>query len=870
MILLFIQLIFFSICSFAQPAFKQVAQKTAPGFFQRMERMSNDSLVTVTIQLQSTDAWKNCAGDDKNYSIINRFDPLHMLTIKAKASFIKKIINCNAVLFADDVKKPKEELLLGFVDYSFNNISLLQSEYPQYNGNNLFVSIKENRFDTTDIDFKNRIVPSAFASPIFNSHASAMATITAGGGNTWNYTKGAGWNAKLSSASFSNLLPEPLAYYQQPNIYLQNHSYGTIVEHFYGAEAAAYDASVTSIPSLVHVFSVGNSGLINPTSGRYAGISATANITGNFKQSKNTISVGHADSFYTVLPPSSRGPAFDGRIKPELVAFGEDGSSGAAALVSGIALALQHAHQQLYGTIPTASLIKTILLNSADDVGAPGIDFASGYGNANGYKAMQTIINGRFFNGSVAANSTQTFNITIPSGIQQLKLTLSWTDLAAAPSTSKALINDLDLELKQNNNAQVWQPWVLNSFPHKDSLLQLPKQKRDTLNNSEQISINNPQPGAYTITVKANSLANTAQNFSLAWQVDSVEKFKWYYPSKNDHLLPPDSNVLRWQTTFAGNGTLQISTDDGNSWQTIGTNVNLAKGFFKYAPPNVYKKAVLRMQTVAAMHVSDTFTISKRPSVNVGFNCNDSVLLTWQKIPGINQYRVLQLGNQFMQPLILTNDTFFVISKTGNNSLHYAIEPVFQSKALVRSYTFNYELQGVGCYIRTLLADLTAANQGLLKLELSTSVRVQSVVFEKRKANGFEVIHTASAAGNALQYTFTDINLNKGRNVYRAAVILTDGRKFYSDETALLFNGNEKAIVYPNPVVRTQPLNILANLEDELMFELINSTGHIVLQQIINDVPELVNIQHLSKGIYYYRILSKSKQKVKSGAIVIN
>ncbi|MFN5135670.1 MAG: S8 family peptidase [Chitinophagaceae bacterium] len=832
--------------------------------------MSNDSLVMVTIQLQSTDAWKNCAGDDKNYSIINRFDPLHMLTIKAKASFIKKIINCNAVLFTDDVKKPKEELLLGFVDYSFNNISLLQSEYPQYNGNNLFVSIKENRFDTTDIDFKNRIVPSAFASPIFNSHASAMATITAGGGNTWNYTKGAGWNAKLSSASFSNLLPEPLSYYQQPNIYLQNHSYGTIVEHFYGAEAAAYDASVTSIPSLVHVFSVGNSGLINPTSGRYAGIPATANITGNFKQSKNTISVGHADSFYTVLPPSSRGPAFDGRIKPELVAFGEDGSSGAAALVSGIALALQHAHQQLYGTIPTASLIKTILLNSADDVGAHGIDFASGYGNANGYKAMQTIINGRFFNGSVAANSTQTFNINIPSGIQQLKLTLSWTDLAAAPGTSKALINDLDLELKQNNNAQVWQPWVLNSFPHKDSLLQLPKQKRDTLNNSEQISINNPQPGAYTITVKANSLANTAQNFSVAWQVDSVEKFKWYYPSKNDHLLPPDSNVLRWQTTLDGTGTLQISTDDGSSWQTIGTNVNLAKGFFKYAPPNVYKKAVLRMQTGAAMHVSDTFTISKRPSVNVGFNCTDSVLLTWQKIPGINQYRVLQLGNQFMQPLMLTNDTFFLISKTSNNSLHYAIEPVFQSKALVRSYTFNYELQGVGCYIRTLLADLTAANQGLLKLELSTSVRVQSVVFEKRKANGFEVIHTASAAGNALQYTFTDINLNKGRNVYRAAVILSDGRKFYSDETAFLFNGNEKAIVYPNPVVRTQPLNILANLEDELMFELINSTGHIVLQQIINDVPELVNIQHLSKGIYYYRILSKSKQKVKSGAIVIN
>jgi hypothetical protein len=36
-----------------------------------------------------------------------------------------------------------------------------------------------------------------------------------------------------------------------------------------------------------------------------------------------------------------KGPAFDGRIKPEMVAFGIDGSSGAAALVSGVAILLQ-------------------------------------------------------------------------------------------------------------------------------------------------------------------------------------------------------------------------------------------------------------------------------------------------------------------------------------------------------------------------------------------------------------------------------------------------------------------------------------------------------------------------------------------------
>ena len=56
---------------------------------------------------------------------------------------------------------------------------------------------------------------------------------------------------------------------------------------------------------------------------------------------KNILTVGATDSFSIVAALSSKGPAHDGRVKPELVAFGEDGSSGAAALVSGTSLLLQ-------------------------------------------------------------------------------------------------------------------------------------------------------------------------------------------------------------------------------------------------------------------------------------------------------------------------------------------------------------------------------------------------------------------------------------------------------------------------------------------------------------------------------------------------
>lgn len=58
------------------------------------------------------------------------------------------------------------------------------------------------------------------------------------------------------------------------------------------------------------------------------------------------------------------GPTFDGRIKPDLVAFGQDGSSGAAALVSGVSTLLQQQYaNQRSGVRPSASLIKALLLN---------------------------------------------------------------------------------------------------------------------------------------------------------------------------------------------------------------------------------------------------------------------------------------------------------------------------------------------------------------------------------------------------------------------------------------------------------------------------------------------------------------------------
>ena len=415
---------------------------------------------------------------------------------------LQQISSSGQVIFIENGSRiPKEELLLERLDISANKINLVHRLYPAWNGEGRVVSVKENKPDTLDIDFTGRFLTTNLSSAIINTHATIMATMIAGGGNSWHLGKGAAWGSTISSSDFINLLPDPDDAYRQYNITVQNHSYGVGVESYYGADAALYDLSVLNNKNLVHVFSSGNAGSSAATTGTYSGLPGFANLTGSFKMAKNILTVGATDSFGVVEPLSSKGPAHDGRVKPELVAFGEDGSSGAAALVSGTALILQNAYLDLYDSLPSNALLKAFILNSADDVGINEVDYANGFGSLNARNAVHTIHAGRFYSGSVANGERKDFSVTVPVGIKKLKLTLVWNDQPALPNAEKALINDLDILLENTSTGNTWRPWVLNSFPHPDSLLKPAERKRDSLNNVEQITIDNPDAGVYHFKV---------------------------------------------------------------------------------------------------------------------------------------------------------------------------------------------------------------------------------------------------------------------------------------------------------------------------------------------------------------------------------
>ena len=73
----------------------------------------------------------------------------------------------------------KEEIQVGNLDQSVNKINLAHRNFPLVNGDGITVSVKENKPDTTDIDFKGRFLSTNLSSTTISSHASIMSTMIA-------------------------------------------------------------------------------------------------------------------------------------------------------------------------------------------------------------------------------------------------------------------------------------------------------------------------------------------------------------------------------------------------------------------------------------------------------------------------------------------------------------------------------------------------------------------------------------------------------------------------------------------------------------------------------------------------------------------
>jgi hypothetical protein len=803
---------------------------------------------TLIVSVTDVAAFQNEAMHRKLTVIpIRQWPRFNVVSVHNYKGLTDALSTLQTVLFIDGKRKAHAETLVSWQDLTVNAFNAIASRGAP----NLVLSVKEKTIDTADIDFRGRFVQSTLQDLTISQHANEMATIAAGGGNVSPFTKGLAWQSLVTSSSFENLLPDDDGVLNALNVSVQNHSYGTFIQNFYGAEARAYDQSVLSNPTRLHVFSIGNAGQLSGT-GIYANLVGFATATGNFKMAKNVWVVGTHKKDFTVDARNSRGPAFDGRVLPHMVAYGEDGTSDGAAIIAGLALVVQDEFKQKFNRLPHVATITSIMVAAADDIAAPAVDFVTGFGAANGKKTIEIIRNENIWEASVPNNDSVDRPLTIPPNTHQLRLALSWLDPAAVVGSTQTLLHDLDIELISPDGQTIWLPWVLSTVPHVDSLQKNARRKVDHLNTVELISLTVPNAGLYTIRVRASSLTQPFQNFSVAYRLDLKNDFAWTFPFLKESAETNTERYLRWSTTFAGNALLQYRYQDSD-WMMVNTAIDLQKQYHLLTLPERAGTIKYKMLIDGLEFESDWLTLTPRLAITVGFNCPNQVMLNWPTVPGATGYTIMALGANTLQELVTVADTVFIFNKNQINVKHFAVVPIMAGGPGLRSLTYRYDFVGSGCYFKFLSA-LPEGDDVHLSLQLSTTYNVARVSFQRGGAQVFSDVGIGQQP-LALTVQALDVDAPTGVLQYRAQIELLD-QSIITTDTVLIYVANEKTYsVFPNPVYRGETLTILTD-GNELEIEFFNSHGGKVGASPVTGVVfrPTINID-FPPGVYLYRLL---------------
>jgi subtilisin family serine protease len=309
----------------------------------------------------------------------------------------------------------------------------------------------------------------------------------------------------------------------------------------------------------INVWAAGNERGGGAPCGQYNTVAPTGSA-------KNNLVVGATDSDDNAMMVfSSWGPTDDGRIKPDVVApgcqnnsfystnpswlsasnestsiwstivntsvnfpyYGMCGTSMATPAVSGGVALMLESYNKNYNNDPLPSTVKAILIQTATDLHRNGSgtivndgpDFTNGWGLVNATRAVDLIQSDSPTKRLILERSIENqseidyYNLKVPSGSTEIKVTLVWDDFPGVPGGVKTLQNDLDLTLSSPSGG-LYFPWVLNE----SNVTQAATTGTDDLNNVEQIRVFNSgglQDGTWKVKVKGSTIPEPPQGYSL-------------------------------------------------------------------------------------------------------------------------------------------------------------------------------------------------------------------------------------------------------------------------------------------------------------------------------------------------------------------
>lgn len=531
-----------------------------------------------------------------------------------------------------------------------------------FNGNGVTLAIEEGGIiDTLHYEIKGRKEERTAGNSV-SDHKTGCSENAGSAGNYDAKYRANAWGADIISLDGSSW-----SYYDTASLTMASHSYGWGVSGGYWAGARDHDQQVRLQPSMMHFYSSGNQGSDTCNYGIYNGIAAWANLTGGSKQAKNIMAINNT-SPYDDLSFGSVGPAFDGRIKPDLCIEGWEGTSYSSPKAAGMMAQLYQAWKSLHGGInPQSGLIKAFMLNTADDLYNAGPDFKTGFGRINARRAYNGITGNMFFVDSLGNGATKQHTLTVPANVKEVRMMLYWTDYEAVTNAAKAIVNDLNFTVTTPANA-TFLPWVLNLYPHADSLNKLATRGVDSLNNVEQITIANPAAGNYTLSVNGHLVPQGPQKYWIVYEF-LYDELTLTYPIGKEHFVTGEKEIIRWDN-YGGNTTISLdySTNNGTTWNSIVSSLPNGQTQYEWTVPSAMTgEAMVRVQRGALQSSSLLpFNIMAVPqNLHRVWSCSDSLMLKWDAVQGATHYRITRLGQKYMDSAGISMTTHFKLTNAN-------------------------------------------------------------------------------------------------------------------------------------------------------------------------------------------------------------
>ena len=288
--------------------------------------------------------------------------------------------------------------------------------------------------------------------------------------------RGIAYNATAQCYDWDNDETE-MAVFAGQGYLISNHSYGmgngpaqpAWTFGAYDNTAVQWDALLKTTPNYLPFVAGGNEQASNG-SGKTGTLQGYDVITGS-SSAKNVVTVGSVNADRTMSTYSNFGPTDDGRIKPDICTRGtginsskytndtsysgdgddSSGTSYASPAAAAAALLLQQYYFSLNNSYMSASMLKAILLHSADDEGTTGPDAKFGWGILNIERAAQIIKDAnqtgkaRLFtfttnpindsSNEVQISGVGTTSTTPGLGNGSVKASICWTDDAGTEQT---------------------------------------------------------------------------------------------------------------------------------------------------------------------------------------------------------------------------------------------------------------------------------------------------------------------------------------------------------------------------------------------------------------------------------------------------